>query len=244
MTGTVQSRDFVDCNSIRRGHSNKLRDTGCVGTVVAISLLNSLDDDNNNNLSSDDDDVSLLGHCHSNMRKRSTKSTRTINSLTKDAMIPVAICGSQLKATDFVKTSNDDCETTSKSSQSSRSQSCDSSDSSHDGNPEPTSLASISSGEVSDLLLKLQEVVVPSTTDVVTSNQTQPNRINDTVSTTEKDRAFLILRVTYLLVTLVIMLADGLQGKSISQFNNMTYSYFFGAATNLTHYFFLTCVLT
>lgn len=108
--------------------------------------------------------------------------------------------------------STDDTESESKSSNSSRSPSCDD-DSIQDENF--TDL-SFSSDEVTDLLLNLKEVVIPTRPNcAVLPNTTseQANQKRSDTTSLDKERSYLALRVTYLLVTLVIMLADGLQGK-------------------------------
>ena len=71
------------------------------------------------------------------------------------------------------------------------------------------------SPEAAVLLLPLQEFEIPSECPVPEScTQTK----KETTPSTDKDMSFRTLHITYLLVTLVVMLADGLQGKRNKDF--------------------------
>lgn len=99
-------------------------------------------------------------------------------------------------------------ETETKSSDGSQSRSSDYSDLSIPDD-ECTNV-SFSSGESNDLLLNVKEVVIPSSS---TSKSHASTTIDKTEATTvENQRSYMTLRITYLIVTLVVMLADGLQG--------------------------------
>jgi hypothetical protein len=105
--------------------------------------------------------------------------------------------------------STDDTESESKSSNSSQSPSCDD-DSIQEENFSDLSFSDV---EVTDLLLNLNEVLIPSPVEC-NEPDLKSCQIRSEQLSQEKDRSYMTLRVTYLLVTLVIMLADGLQGMA------------------------------
>jgi hypothetical protein len=102
-------------------------------------------------------------------------------------------------------------ESETKSSNSLASFICDDSDDSIEGDE----YADLSfSPEAAVLLLPLQEFEIPSEYPVPEScTQTKKETAADAAPSTDKDMSFRTLHITYLLVTLVVMLADGLQGK-------------------------------
>lgn len=104
----------------------------------------------------------------------------------------------------------DDTET--KSSDGSRSRSSDCSDFSVPDD-EFTNV-SISSTDANDLLINFKEVVIPSTSAGASSGICSCLDKNET-SPIDNKQSYMTLRVTYLVVTLVVMLADGLQGTHL-----------------------------
>jgi hypothetical protein len=100
-------------------------------------------------------------------------------------------------------------ETETKSSDGSQSRSSDSSDLSIPD--DELTNASFSSREPHDLLLNVKEVVIPSSTCSTSNAETCDDSAR--AKSVENQRSYMTLRITYLIVTLVVMLADGLQGR-------------------------------